>query len=158
MLNVATSQSTRSCSWRVGAGNSDLTAVSNQPDFLGVAEVVLAPSLSETSPKTCDHSLHEVPVVAGEYDRTFMRHQRGRQCFDRVDIKVVARFVEHRPDVFAKQQARHTSRARSPPESTETYLLTAVNQHIRKREPKTLVEVEALLYEWGESEDLQANL
>ena len=25
----------------------------------------------------------------------------------------------------------------------------SVNQHIRKREPKTLVEVEALLYEWA---------
>ena len=51
-------------------------------------------------------ALHEVPVVAGEDDRALVVEQRLGQRLDRVDVEMVARFVEHQHVVLAEQQAR----------------------------------------------------
>ena len=51
------------------------------------------------------HAFHEVPVVAGEDHRALVVEQRFGQRFDRVDVQMVARLVEHQHVVLAQQQA-----------------------------------------------------
>ena len=56
----------------------------------------------------CRHTLGEMPIVAGEYQRSFVLEQCLRKSLDCIDIQVVSRFVQNEDVALAQQQSCHT--------------------------------------------------